>query len=618
MKRIFNLIVRYRDAFKNWYSIMLFRAAGMEVIRVIPRGFENEPELKFRVSKNREPDGMLVQNFSPSYYSFISGKCHIAVDIGGSIGDSSILLLMRGANKVISLEPNVSTFSIAKENIERNGMEDRITILNAGYGEDGVIKIKNVVGDPNNKIEFEENGREIPVLSLKSIINKYFNQYESASHIIAFLKVSCAGCEMNLLNEDDEVLRIFSKVQIKFEAGYLELWQKFEKLGYLVRISFIDYPLRGWLYIEKPDIIHKKLISDNKNVTVPLDEFMTQYSSILRDHNIPLVQTPEFNFSFNQFDNYKPDVSLTYLSKDFVIFSILTYNKHKVMGITIIEANIRGGPIIIKDDVVLNYCENFNLKAYDEKIKEHLNFTLNHLKNNKIDFLTLEPLEIWKNSLDPIFTNMSFFIHKHCDLFLSLPNTEQLLFESYKRLAKRKINLALKSEVLVEEVPLEDLEKHLSNLGKLWKEMWLRSGKDYDSTVVRRQVMRLYRSGIAKIFSARIENDYIAYRVILIDKAYNEVVDFLAPSSKKAYETGANYLLVYNAMLYAVKNNYYKWAFWGINCNPEGNSKEEGIYRFKSSFVQDVNQVKIECNIFRRSITVAGKLFVYFLERRVS
>ena len=91
MKRIFNLIVRYRDAFKNWYSIMLFRAAGMEVIRVIPRGFENEPELKFRVSKNREPDGMLVQNFSPSYYSFISGKCHIAVDIGGSIGDEVIM-----------------------------------------------------------------------------------------------------------------------------------------------------------------------------------------------------------------------------------------------------------------------------------------------------------------------------------------------------------------------------------------------------------------------------------------------------------------------------------------------------------------------------------------------
>ena len=108
----------YRDSFKNWYSVLFFRYLGRTVIKVIPKNIEGKFPLTIRISLGNETDGMLVQNFSKDYYSFIAGKCDLVVDIGSSIGDSSIFLLLKGANKVLSLESNYNSYSLAKENIE--------------------------------------------------------------------------------------------------------------------------------------------------------------------------------------------------------------------------------------------------------------------------------------------------------------------------------------------------------------------------------------------------------------------------------------------------------------------------------------------------------------------
>jgi len=56
------------------------------------------------------------------------------VDIGASIGDSSIYFALNGASYVIALEPYPYTFNLAVKNVKVNNLNDKIKILNAGYG----------------------------------------------------------------------------------------------------------------------------------------------------------------------------------------------------------------------------------------------------------------------------------------------------------------------------------------------------------------------------------------------------------------------------------------------------------------------------------------------------
>ena len=596
---------------------MFFRSLGRNIIKVVPKNVENSHPLLLRISNGEGVDGMLVQNFSRKYYSFISGVCDLTIDIGASIGDSSIFLNLKGAKKVIALESNLDSYSIAKENVEKNGLQDEILVLNAGYCFDGSIKVKNSPGNPNNVLEYDEEGLEIPVFSLKTLIYKYFDQDEDINSLILHLKVSCAGCEKFLLSEEERVLKFFSKIQIKFENGYSQLFKKFENLGYSVRISFLEYPKRGWLYVCKTTHFQQEPTTLCGNLVIPLDEFMTQFSSVLANYEIPLVQTPEFNFSFNQSENRRPLVSVSCINQ--LIFSVITFNEHKIKGIKINEANIRGGPVVIRDGHVLNYNVDSRIlnDAVSKDIKEHLNFTVEYLQKNKHDILIMEPLEIWQDKLDDILKLLSYHLLERCDLFFALPDSPESLLESFKRLAKRKIKLSLNSGVLVEEIPVNEIETHIKNLGQIWVEMWKRSGKLYDSQTVEQQVIKLSLAGIAKIFGAKIGSEYVAYRIVLIDKASQALIDFSAPSNLKAFETGANYLLVYSAMLFAIKNNYRKWVFWGISCNPTPGSKEDGIYKFKGSFVADVNDAKIVSNIHRIPISLTGGIFLYLLERRI-
>lgn len=109
-RKLIQTLSIYRDSFKNWYAILFFGYLRRNVIKVIPRNIEGKVSLMIRLSSGAEPDGMLVQNFSKDYYSFVAGKCNLMVDIGSSIGDSSIFLLLNGAHRVLALESNYLYF----------------------------------------------------------------------------------------------------------------------------------------------------------------------------------------------------------------------------------------------------------------------------------------------------------------------------------------------------------------------------------------------------------------------------------------------------------------------------------------------------------------------------
>ena len=67
--------------------------------------------------------------FVKQEYSRLPVKDRVVVDIGANIGDSSIYLALRGAKKVIGLEPFPKNFQIAKQNIATNRLEDTVILV---------------------------------------------------------------------------------------------------------------------------------------------------------------------------------------------------------------------------------------------------------------------------------------------------------------------------------------------------------------------------------------------------------------------------------------------------------------------------------------------------------
>ncbi|MGC9108154.1 MAG: FkbM family methyltransferase [Infirmifilum sp.] len=75
-----------------------------------------------------------LENFLDGDYNDLDVKDHVVVDIGAGIGDTVIYFALRGARKVIALEPYPALYSIALRNIEANNVGNRVQLLNAGLG----------------------------------------------------------------------------------------------------------------------------------------------------------------------------------------------------------------------------------------------------------------------------------------------------------------------------------------------------------------------------------------------------------------------------------------------------------------------------------------------------
>ena len=166
--------------------------------------------------------------FGKEDYSFLNIDNETVVDIGANIGDSPIYFTLNNAKRVISLEPYPYSYNLALKNIETNNYQDRIILLNAGYGEDSILKVNpNFENTTGSDLKSFDEGINIKVFSLKTLLNK-FNIDK------AVLKMDCEGCEYNLLKEDNNTLRKFSRIQIEYHYGYYKLLRKLEEAGFTV------------------------------------------------------------------------------------------------------------------------------------------------------------------------------------------------------------------------------------------------------------------------------------------------------------------------------------------------------------------------------------------------
>jgi FkbM family methyltransferase len=182
------------------------------------------------VENGRIVNGDIVHVFFKEDYKFLNFENSTIIDIGANIGDTAIYFCLNNAKRVIALEPFPYSYKYALLNITSNNMNDKIEIINAGYGHDSEVNVKDKKSNGSSLLETSDNGIKINIYSLETLLKKYnFNDNNNL-----LLKMDCEGCEYNLLEESIDMLRKFKRIEIEFHYGYRNLESKLKESGFSV------------------------------------------------------------------------------------------------------------------------------------------------------------------------------------------------------------------------------------------------------------------------------------------------------------------------------------------------------------------------------------------------
>jgi FkbM family methyltransferase len=177
-------------------------------------------------------NGEVVNIFLEDVYRILPVQGKIVIDIGANIGDSSIYFALRGASKVIGVEPFPDNYEMAKKNIVLNNFSGRISVILAGCSANaGYINMSDDCGIASHTYNDTFNpGTNIPSLTLESILKEC--NIQDAETI---LKMDCEGCEYDtILSASDALLRQFSHMLIEYHDGYKDLKERLEKSSFEV------------------------------------------------------------------------------------------------------------------------------------------------------------------------------------------------------------------------------------------------------------------------------------------------------------------------------------------------------------------------------------------------
>ena len=196
-------------------------------------------------AQNGDPIGV----FFEEVYKMFPVKDQTIIDVGANIGDSSIYFALKGAKKIIAIEPFPANYELAKKNIELNNLQKIIDIDLAGCSnKSGYLTVDNKKSGGGASLTSSIKGTEIPLFNLENILKQ--NNLDSA-----ILKMDCEGCEYDsILKTDNEIMRKFSTIIIEYHYGYQNLVEKLESCGFQVEktspMYYSHYHI-GYIYATK-------------------------------------------------------------------------------------------------------------------------------------------------------------------------------------------------------------------------------------------------------------------------------------------------------------------------------------------------------------------------------
>jgi len=165
--------------------------------------------------------GSILAIFERGYYGSVDVNGKDVVDVGAYVGDSAIYFALRGARRVIAIEPHPLAYAEMLENIKLNNLENVIIPVNAGVASrPGGLRIKGVdIKSTVSAYHKPSRSGPIPVITLGDVISEYSIADESV------LKLNCQGCEYDVVLNDYRHVRVFKEVIIEYHAGSCALFR---------------------------------------------------------------------------------------------------------------------------------------------------------------------------------------------------------------------------------------------------------------------------------------------------------------------------------------------------------------------------------------------------------
>ncbi len=203
---------------------LLYKPFKKTEIPKIPSLVESEKTVSFKYkestitfSRDYLSEIELVTTINEIYfkneYAKFNVKDRVIIDIGAFDGDTAILFTLNGAARVYGYEMTTELAKLASQNVRLNNFDSKITI------------------------------KQSEVSNLDSIINEI---QPSNPNTEFSLKMDCEGAEYNILLKcSDNSLLALNQVIMEYHYGYINLVERFKKLGFKVQVSHPHKAMRG-------------------------------------------------------------------------------------------------------------------------------------------------------------------------------------------------------------------------------------------------------------------------------------------------------------------------------------------------------------------------------------
>ena len=157
--------------------------------------------------------------FGLGVYDSLDVKDKVVINVGAFVGDSAIYFALKGAMRVIAVEPHPGAFAEMLENIKLNNNLGSIIIpVNAGLAsKSGKVCLEKSFDNSDTLVMYHGLGdciNAIPAVTLGEIISRFGVDPDNA-----VLKMDCEGCEYDVILNDYEHIQMFKELVFEFHPS---------------------------------------------------------------------------------------------------------------------------------------------------------------------------------------------------------------------------------------------------------------------------------------------------------------------------------------------------------------------------------------------------------------
>jgi FkbM family methyltransferase len=164
----------------------------------------------------------ILEIFDEGAYETVNCKDKDVVDVGAFVGDSAIYFVLRGARRIIAVEPHPKAYKELVENIRLNRLEKRIIPINAALSSvSGSINISLKDVDTasiakNSLRRFIRYYEDVHTYRVKAItLGEIIKLYDVEGGV---LKMDCEGCEYDIILNDFDHVALFDELMFEYHT----------------------------------------------------------------------------------------------------------------------------------------------------------------------------------------------------------------------------------------------------------------------------------------------------------------------------------------------------------------------------------------------------------------